>query len=174
MKHIETGDCLYVDTGSTLTWLLPFMNRKKGVTLVTPSIALLSKYIMEGYESVFRNHQHRLIFLGGEVNADILTTQGTLMTNSLTDFNFSKVLFSVDAVDKKAGCMNVDLEAFSVTTSALQQGKQAILIADSSKFGQKATYRVAGWHEIDVIITDEEQHEDWQAICYQHRIEWVK
>ncbi|SMP40220.1 DeoR/GlpR family DNA-binding transcription regulator [Anoxynatronum buryatiense] len=174
MKHIEPGDCLYVDTGSTLTWLLPFMNRKKDVTIVTPSIALLSKYVMEGYESVFKNHQHRLIFLGGEVNSEILTTQGTLMTNCIKDFYFSKALFSVDAVDKKAGCMNVDIEAFNVTKSALRQGKKAILIADSTKFNQTATYRIAGWHEIDVIITDQQQDEEWEAICYQHCIEWVR
>ena len=174
MKHIEAGDCVYVDTGSTLTWLLPFMNRKKGVTMVTPSIAFLSKYVMEGYEAVFKNHQHRLLFLGGEVNTEILTTQGSLMTNSLTDFHFSKVLFSVDAVDKKTGCMNVDLEAFSVTKSALNHGVQIILIADSSKFGQRAAYRVAGWHDVNTIITDQQQDEEWEAICHQYRIGWNK
>ncbi|NCC75615.1 MAG: DeoR/GlpR transcriptional regulator [Clostridia bacterium] len=173
VQLLEPGDCVYVDTGSTLTWLLPFMNLTSEVTLVSPSIAFLTKYIMEGYAAVFQNRRHHFVFLGGEVNSELLTTCGGFMTQSLADFHFSKVLFSVDAVDQSHGCMNTDLKAYQIGKSAIAQGQKIILVADSSKFGLTATYKVAGWNEIDLIVTDKAPDETWQGICQKHRVTWL-
>ncbi len=167
---IADGDCIYLDSGSTVTYLLPELTEKKGLTIVTNSIACLFCYIMEGYPEAYKEQGHRFLFLGGEVDPNIRMTYGTFFEQCVTEVSYDKLFFSTDALDMEFGCSNVDYQAYSAIKPVLRQVQNRILLADSGKFNLKAAYRVAGWKEIDFLITAGELKEDWRLFLDNRHI----
>lgn len=170
MDLIEDNDCIYVDTGSTVTFLLHYINRRKNITLVTPSIALLMKYITENYTQVFLNQGHTFIFIGGEVDANILTTYGTFFHQTVEDFNFDKMIFSVDGIDYKKGCTDVDYASYGMMKSVSKKANKKIAIMDKSKFGRVAAHHVIGWDSMDYLVTDYALDHKWKSLLKQKNI----
>ncbi|WP_461205641.1 DeoR/GlpR family DNA-binding transcription regulator [Clostridium sp. DL1XJH146] len=171
---LEDGDYIYVDAGSTVSYLLNFLNRKKEITLVTPSIALLMKYVMDGYEHIFRENNHKLIFAGGQINSNILTTFGPFFDRSIEDFNFDKMIFSVDAVDINGGISNSDEVSYDIIKKVAKNSYKKILLADESKFELIANYRVLDWKRLDYIITDKSFQKDWINHIEKLGIQYIK
>lgn len=167
---IMDGDCIYLDSGSTVTYLLPELIEKKGLTIVTNSIACLFGYIMGKYQEAYKEQGHRFLFLGGEVEPNIRMTYGIFFEQSVTEISYDKLFFSVDALDMEFGCSNVDYLAYSTIKPLFRQAKERILLADSSKFNRKAAYRVAGWKEIDSFITGRELTENWRLFFENRHI----
>jgi len=173
MEYIQDGDCIYLDTGSTVTYILNFMKNKKNLCVITSSIAILIKYIMEDYAKIFNTCNHKLIFIGGEVDSNLLTTYGTCFAPSVEDFNFSKLFFSVDAIDLKEGCTNMDYMASIATKNGMKNAQKKILLADHTKFGRNFPYKISEWSGIDIIITNKELDDPWSELCQAHNIEWM-
>lgn len=170
MDFISDGDCIYIDSGSTVMYLLNYFNRKRGLTIVTNSIGFLICYITYGYEAMFKEQGHRLIFLGGEVEANIRMTFGTFFEQAVTELNYDHLIFSVDALDPEQGGSNVDYQAYTTIKSVLKNARNKILLADNSKFGLNATYRVIGFEEIDCLITNLPIGEQWMNLLKQKHI----
>lgn len=171
---ITDGDSIYLDSGSTVTYLLPELTEKKGLTIVTNSIACLFCYIMEGYQEAFKEQGHRFLFLGGEVEPNIRMTYGTFFEQCVTEISYDRVFFSADALDMDFGCSNVDYQAYSAIKPVFRQVRNRILLADSSKFNRKAAYRVAGWKEIDCLITARDLKDDWRIFLENKRIPYFQ
>lgn len=170
---VENGDVLYLDSGSTVSYLIDFLQRKSDLTIVTPSIALLVKYVLEDVESAFRKNRNRLILTGGEVNASILTTHGTFFNSNVTDLHFDKLLFSADGVDLQRGCSDADEVSYSTLKAVAERSTRNILLADSSKFERVANYHVMNWEQIDVLLSDRNLDETWQRQLASQQVEIV-
>ncbi|SHO47549.1 DeoR/GlpR family DNA-binding transcription regulator [Anaerocolumna xylanovorans] len=173
-EMIADGDSIYLDSGSTVTYLLPGLTDKKGLTVVTNSIACLFCYIMEGYHEAFREQGHRFLFLGGEVEPNIRMTYGTFFEQCVEEISYDYLFFSADALDMEFGCSNVDYQAYSAIKPVFRQVRNKILLADSSKFNLKAAYRVAGWKEIDCLIMAGELKEDWRLFLESRHITYYQ
>ncbi len=171
---LENGDCIYVDGGSTVSFLLNYLNRKREITLVTPSAALLMRYILDGYDMSFSEQGHKLIFVGGQLNDNILTTYGPFFDQMINDLNFDKMIFSTDGIDRKGGITNSDEVAYAIAKKAAQSSKEKILLIDSSKFGLIGNYRVLAWNELDVIVTEKDLDDDWMHHLENHKIKSIK
>ncbi|MCD5414620.1 MAG: DeoR/GlpR family DNA-binding transcription regulator [Clostridiales bacterium] len=171
---IKNNDCIYVDAGSTVSYLINYLKRKENVTLVTPSIVLLMKYVIEGSGEIFAKNNNRLIFAGGHVNKDILTTTGTFFNQTINDFNFDKMFFSVDAVDIAGGITNSDEEAYSIVKSVFKRASCKILLVDESKFGYVANYRTLSWEKLDFMVTDKPLEEDYLRHFEKYGVKYIR
>ncbi len=170
MDFICDGDCIYIDSGSTVIYLLNYLNQKRGLTVVTNSVGFLICYIMDGYEAMFREQGHRFLFLGGEVEANIRMTYGTFFEQAVTEFAYDHLIFSVDALDTEHGGSNVDYQSYTTIKSAFKNARNKILLADNSKFDLGATYKAARLEDIDCLITNLPLGEHWVNLLNQKRI----
>lgn len=170
MDFISDGDCIYIDSGSTVIYLLNYLNQKRGLTIVTNSVGFLICYIMDGYEAMFKEQGHRFIFLGGEVEANIRMTYGTFFEQTVPELTYDHLIFSVDALDPEQGGSNVDYQAYGTIKSVLKNARNKILLADNSKFDLRATYKVIGLEDIDCLITNLPLGEHWLSLFKQKHI----
>lgn len=171
---IEDGECIYIDSGSTVSYLLDFLSRKSHLTVVTPSVAMLMRYVTEGFEGAFSENRHSLVFAGGTVNANMLTTFGPIFDRSVADLNFDRMFFSTDAVDMQGGCTNSDEIGFGIVKRIAERTQTKILLADASKFGHAAKYRAMDWQEIDVLVTEGELDAAWCSHLATHSVRYVQ
>lgn len=164
---ISDGDCIYVDSGSTVIYLLDYLNQKRKLTIVTHSIGFLIRYTLDNFEKVFREQEHRLIFIGGEVDTNIMMTYGIFFEQTLMEFAYDHVIFSVDAMDYEIGGTNVDYQAYATIKSVFRYARSKILLVDNSKLDLRATYKITGIDEVDYIITNQPVKESWESLSRQ-------
>ncbi len=173
MELLSDGECIYIDSGSTVIYLLNYINQKHNLTIVTHSIGFLIRYTIDGFEKIFKEQGHRLIFLGGEVDVNIMMTYGVFFEQSVMELTYDHVVFSVDAMDADIGGTNVDYQAYAAIKSVLRHSRNKILLADKSKFELRATYKVITTQEMDFIITNQPLKEPWQSLLVQKNINYI-
>lgn len=171
---IHDGECIYVDSGSTVSYILNYLNQKRNITLVTPSIVIMMKYIMEDFEQVFDESGHKLIFVGGSVQSGILTTYGPFFDQMVDDFNFDAMIVSFDSIDMKKGCCNADEVTYSIVKKIMKQVKRRIVLADYSKFDKVKRYQTMKWLDVDYLVTDKELDENWKNELENHKVIYYK
>ncbi|HWT73464.1 MAG TPA: DeoR/GlpR family DNA-binding transcription regulator [Mobilitalea sp.] len=167
MDFISDGDCIYVDSGSTVINLLDYLHQKRKLTIVTHSIGFLIRYTLDNYEKLFKEQEHRLIFLGGEVDTNIMMTYGVFFEQTLMEFAYDHVIFSVDAMDSEIGGTNVDYQAYATIKSVFRYAKSKILLVDNSKLDLRATYKIVSVEDVDYIITNGPVKEPWESLSTQ-------
>jgi len=171
---IQDGDCIYVDGGSTVTYLLNYIGKRHNVTLFTPSIALLMKYMMEDLDETFKSNGNEMIFIGGKLNTNMQTTYGPFFDQTVSDINFDKMIISCDAIDIKDGITNADEIAYDIVRKVDRQAKNKYLLVDASKFGKRSKYRALPFNSIDYMISDIEPNIHWIKKISEESISFIQ
>jgi len=171
---VKDGEHIYLDGGSTVSYLPSFLSLHSDLVLVTPSMAVMSAYLADGFADEFDRNGNRLVVAGGTVHAGMLTTHGAIFEESVQNLRFDKAFFSVDAIDLDFGCSNSDEITFAVMRTVADRAAERILLADSSKFGRVANYRVATWDRIDYLVTDASLGTDWTETLRGHAVACIQ
>ncbi|MFU8780408.1 MAG: DeoR/GlpR family DNA-binding transcription regulator, partial [Kiritimatiellia bacterium] len=144
MRHMNTGDTVYLDGGSTLLELAKLLRERSDITIVTNSLRAAGELSASG---------PRLILLGGELRRRSQTITGPL-TRMLLESISLDVAFM--------GTIGVTLESMTTTDPGeaytkelvMARSKRVVLLADSQKVG-KVSFAAAGkLTAVSVVITD--------------------
>lgn len=98
--------------------------------------------------------QVEVVQLGGTLHRKSLSVLGEEAMRTLDDCICSKVFFGVDGIDPEHGITTSTIEEARLTRKMMQAASQTIVLADSSKFGQRGFGKICSLEEIDVIISD--------------------
>lgn len=95
-----------------------------------------------------------VVQLGGTVHKKSLSVLGEEAARSLDDCICSKLFFGVDGIDLEHGITTSTIDEAKLTRRMMRAASETIVLADSSKFGQRGFGRICALEDIDVIITD--------------------
>lgn len=154
LSHIENGNTLFLDTGSTVACLFQYLSFKKNLTIITSSIPLLMSYLETETKDVFGRCGHQFIFVGGHVNHGILGTHGPFLDQTIRLLNIDVLFFSCDAFDLEKGMSNADDVPFSVIQTVKDRALKSVALIDHSKVKKLATFHCMSTKQLDVLITD--------------------
>ncbi len=145
---INDYDSIIVASGSTIyAFMEEFLtNPKKNLNVVTPFLRL--GMLLSGSENI------NVVQLGGSVHRKSLSVLGEKASRDLEDCICSKVFFGVDGIDLEHGVTTSTIEEAQLTRKMMKSASQSIVLADSSKFGQRGFGRICRLEDIDVIVTD--------------------
>lgn len=174
VDFIRDGDCIYIDGGSTVASILNYLGTKKNLTIVTPSIAILTRYTMENMEETFVKNGHGLLFLGGQVHSEILTTYGMFFDSMIESINIDTMFLSFDGVDRKKHCTNRDSISAHIVRRVKSQSSRIVVLADNSKFDTVKRYKSMDWSEVDALITPMDLSKEWQSVLKNHHVAYDK
>jgi DeoR/GlpR family transcriptional regulator of sugar metabolism len=150
---VQDGETIMLDNGTTTIEIVPFLNDKTNVTLITNSIPILN-LAMETFRG-------RIIFAGGEVNQECRAVTGTLADQMLDQFKVNKTFISASGISLTDGITDFHLAEAVISRKMMQRAEECILIADHSKFGLSTFARVAKLEEISMVITDAGCPKEW-------------
>mgnify|MGYP003289336371 FL=1 len=147
-KMVDSNDSLIISSGSTTytvaTHLLQnaTLQNVKVVTSFLKIATLLSE-----------SESFNVIQLGGPVRH---TSLSTLADESWGNFDFicNKFILGVDGIDAEFGISTSTIEEARLTQRMIEHASKTIVVADSSKFGQRGFGRICGFDNIDMLITD--------------------
>ncbi len=145
---VKDNDSIIVASGSTIYAFMEEMmsNPKRNLNIVTPFLRL--GILLSGTEGV------NIVQLGGSIHKKSLSVLGEKAACDLDDCICSKVFFGVDGIDLEHGVTTSTIEEAQLTRKMMKSSSQSIVLADSSKFGQRGFGRICPLEDIDVIITD--------------------
>lgn len=145
-KMIKNNSTIMMNAGTTPIFVMRALKDKK-VTIVTNSIALA----VEGA----KNHNFKIILLGGDVNSDYQFTYGVTALKSLEQYSADVFIMSVDGIDATKGVSTFYYQEAEICNSMIEHSKKTIITADYSKFGRTAFANIGNLTNIDAIITNE-------------------
>ena len=143
---IADGECVALDSGSTILEMTEHMERFNVLTVLTVSVFNAMR--------LMKNPKIRVVLPGGVMEGMEGILTGELTVRALEGFNMDKFFLCVGAVDVTSGLTDHGLEDAQMKTILISRAKEVILLADSSKFGVVAFKNVCYFDAVDKLITD--------------------
>lgn len=144
-QYINSGDTLYIDSGSTTLHLAKEIADRDNLTIITNDIHVAS---------VLKATKNRIIVTGGILYRDNYVLCGYTVEEFLRTINPDKVFLGTPAIDADKGVTHYsELLAPSKRLMA-NCGSELFVLMDSSKFGKTSLHKICDLEKIDYLITD--------------------
>lgn len=160
---VEEGDCIYLDAGTTLFEMIPYLT-EKDIVIVTNGLMHLP-LLIENRMSVY--------LVGGKVkhHTGALIGKGAIL--SLKQYYFDKCFIGVNGIHLQHGYTTPDTEEALIKQTAMSLSREAFIIADDSKLSETSFAKIADIHEA-AIITNEHDESEWQLYKEKTIVKVVK
>ena len=142
---IAPNDILVLDGGFTTCQVARHMTAA-GVTVVTNSLDVI--------QTLLPCNDVTLIMVGGEISRFTGTTIGPSTESMLTQLSASKAILGADAVSPDEGISSPVSSTAQTKKAMIACARELIVVADHSKLGEFALYRVAPVTSITTLVTD--------------------
>lgn len=148
---IESGDVIYLDTGTTLAKLSARIadalrdNILQDLIVFTSSLINLN--ILKDYTQVH--------LIGGEYRDNRKDFCGIMAETTIKGICYSKCFIGTDGYCKDIGFMATDFQTARMEQAVIANSGQRYILADSEKFSKRAVVCFAKEHEISAVITDD-------------------
>ena len=152
---IEDNSVIFLDAGSTTIQLAKLLRVKKGITVVTNSIAV-ADIILES--------NNQVICTGGIAQKRGKALVGYFATNVIDSIHFDAMICGTGGFMGMKGPTTFSLEEVEIRRHVLKNTDLKILITDASKFTKTSTYQFARFDEFDYMIINESDKVDTDAI----------
>jgi len=139
---------VYLDAGTTVQAMRPFLEGVSGLTVVTNDLATVQAFL--DHPTV------DLICIGGRVEKSNLSTMGRLTRLALAELSLDLAFISSSSWDLAHGVTTPVEAKIEAKRAAVAASESSVLVADSSKYGRFGKYRVLRLDEFDVVVTDDE------------------
>jgi len=148
---LQPGQTLFLDAGSTTTFLAEELHALSGLTILTNSLqAALA--LSAGEEDQTLNNQ--IILLGGSMSAGAQQTRGEITVGEIIRYRADIALLSPVGVEADCGATSFHLHEAAIARAMVQQSASCYLLADHSKLGVVSRTVYAPPQAISLLITD--------------------
>lgn len=146
-SQISDGTTIFMDNGTTVSAIVPFLTAKSGLVVVTNSLAVISE------APKFPNIN--FYSLGGFYNKDTSSFVGDNILQSLDGFSVDMAFIGTTGVTLENGLTTGAYFERPIKRYVMEHcAKRRIVLADATKFGRNALFSFAGIRDFDMIITE--------------------
>lgn len=144
---IQPGQTIIVDAGSTTVELIHHLPRTMdSLRVITNALNVAAAAaLIAGVE---------LVMTGGVLRRTTSALVGAEVIRALRREKADWVFLAANGVSFEAGLTASNVWEAEVKRTMAQRGARVVLLADSSKFGQRHSARVIGLDTLDMVITD--------------------
>lgn len=142
----DSGDTLFIDTGTTTVAFAEELASRPAMTVVTNSIAITQTLTRGGTG-------HRVFLIGGEYLEEAAENVGPLAVEQIGQYTCRDAVITVGAIDA-SGVMDFELREAEIARAMIKQARRITVIADDSKLNRNALFRVCHLGQIDRLIVN--------------------
>lgn len=143
-EEILDGDVVFIGAGTTLELVYDYLTVNTA-TILTNSIFVFNKFQMDS--------RFEIILIGGNYRPITGAFYGSIPHTILKDIHVDKAFIGVNAIHLNS-LYNANADEGIIERQVFNNALKAYVIADSSKFNQKAFYHFYDLTEADLLITD--------------------
>ena len=145
LKHIQPGDAIALDTGTTTYQLARRLGGFDRLTVVTYDLQIAA-----WLES---NTNVTIIMSGGQVRRNFHCTGGQTAIDTLSRLHVDKLFVAANAISLDA-LSTPSMEMAGIKSTLIASAERVILLADSTKLNRKSFVRFADLEQVHTLITD--------------------
>ena len=165
---INDGDSIMISAGSTTYALAEAIHSTKAditMNVVTPFLKVSE--LLSEIENIYVEQ------LGGRVRKKSCATLGENASSVLSNVVCSLFFVGVDGIDPDFGITTSTIGEAQLSQKMMAASSKTVVLADSSKFGQRGFGLIASLDEVDIIITDDGITKEMRDIVEQYGIELI-
>jgi DeoR family transcriptional regulator, glycerol-3-phosphate regulon repressor len=147
VQMVRDGEGLIIDAGTTTTFFARELRQRRNLTVITNSTE-----VARTLADVAGN---KVLLAGGEIDADSGANYGPATVDFISRFRVKHAFISITALDIEAGPTDNTLQEADFAAMAVSCATHRVILADASKFGQRAFARVCPYSDIEVIVTEQ-------------------
>jgi DeoR family fructose operon transcriptional repressor len=147
---VQDGYSIALDSSTTVYALVPFLKRYEKLTIVTNSLMLAQGFL--DHPTI------QMLLPGGRLRRDSISLVG--QPESLPHVNLNIGFFSARGIAEGIGASEIDPDEVIIKQAMLRQCVRAVLLVDSSKWGQVAPYTLIPPEQIEHVISTEQASSD--------------
>ena len=152
-KFIDDNDTIMMNAGTTISYVLRAISKKKNINIVTNSIQNATEAAL--YPSF------NVILLGGELDSKYQFTYGSDAINQLSNYHATKCILSVDGISADSGLTLYYSNEAELARKMTESSDKTIVVADSSKLGKNVFAKITDASKTDMFITNaSDNHEE--------------
>ncbi|MEI6781585.1 MAG: DeoR/GlpR family DNA-binding transcription regulator [Verrucomicrobiota bacterium] len=151
LTFVAPGDTVYLDGGSTVLELARLLRERSNLTVVTNSLYAAHELAGRG---------PRLIVIGGELRRLSQTMVGPLTRPVLHELHLDKAFMGTIGFALDEGLTTTDPSEAFTKKLVMDQARQVLVLADSSKAGKVSFASAGSWDHVHVLITDKQLDKD--------------
>jgi len=144
---IQSGESVFIGSGTTTLELANNLKGKKNLTVVTNALTVLN--------ALAQFYGISVISTGGLLRASELSFIGHISELALDEVRVDKVIIGIPAIDIEAGLTNDYLPQVMTDRAIINMAAELVVVADHSKFGKAASAYLAPIERIHTLVTDE-------------------
>ena len=145
-EFVSDNSMIYLDSGTTVSCIVPFLTQKTGVTVLTNNVMAIRE--IEKYPNV------ELMSLGGRLNRVTQSFSGLLTLDAIDSFNIPLAFMAVTGVSPKYGLSNSTESEAQVKKAVVSRSQKVILMADHHKFTKSAVLPYYRFEDLYAVVTD--------------------
>lgn len=145
VELIENGSVIMLDASSTVNALIRYLNRFKGLTIITNS-AMTAGGLQE--------LDARVYITGGYMPRNSQGFVGSFAENMIRRYNADVLFFSCGGLSMTGQLSDTADEEMSIRRVMLHQARKRVLMCDSGKFGRSLCFNLCSMDDVDVLMSD--------------------
>ncbi|AEI51304.1 DeoR/GlpR family DNA-binding transcription regulator [Runella slithyformis] len=144
--EIHDGDVIFMDCGSTVFRLCPFLKNKR-IKVITNSLPVV-------YELM--NTEVAINLIGGELDSERQAVHGIIAAEHIQRYRATKAFLGTDGISPDTGLSAASEKEAEMTKAMASNARVTYLLCDSSKLGRNRYLTFAPLSLVDVLVTDEQ------------------
>lgn len=145
-EMVKDGDTVLLDAGSTTLAVARALKGRKGLLVVTIDLKIALELCDEPGMKV--------LVLGGTAQPELYSLLGPMTERNLEGLTVDVAFLGTSAVNLDKGMTTPTLEKVPLKQAMLRAGRQAVLVADASKFGRCSPFQICPLSSLSQIVTD--------------------
>lgn len=161
-NQINSGDVIFIDSGTTTQYIPDFLPLEIELTVLTNSLNIINK--------ICRFPNVRLIIIGELYKRKTNSFVGIKNDSLVNKYNVHKAFMAATAASIEAGLTNSDNQEYYIKNLFVKKASVSYALLDYEKFGSAALVTYAQLNEIDVIITNKQLPNSYQSYMEENEI----
>ena len=160
---VDDNETIYLDSGTTAAYMLPYLASKHNVTIVSNSFII--------YNELQRYPEMNLFSTGGLYNHKTKSFEGMSTINGLQDIRISKAFMSSTGISLELGATNNSFHEAEIKKSVIKLAQKVILMADHYKVDTAAAICFSRLEDLYAYVTDQKPSETYVQFFEKHHVQ---
>ena len=150
---VKDGNTIFIDSSSTATMMVPFLENRKNLRIVTDGAQTSLQ--------LSRLKEAQVFTVGGSLGGNSLSYSGPIALQNLSLFHFDYAFFSCRGVTSESGLTDTSEEEAFFRKLLIQRSDHSVLLFDHSKVGVTSFFTICPLSAVHTLITDAELPRSW-------------
>jgi DeoR family glycerol-3-phosphate regulon repressor len=163
---VPDGASLFINIGTTTEAVSEALVNHRNLMVITNNLNVANRLRLFPTIDV--------VISGGIVRQADGGIVGEAAVDFIRQFKVDYAIIGASAIDNDGALLDYDFREVKVAQAIIQNARNVILVADSTKFKNSAPVRIAHVSQVDSVVTDARVPRDFQLLCRENDVEVIQ